>query len=59
MRHIKQEITNLRHQLTEGEMKIKRDKRVANLNNQVGWFKSEALTLKNDLNEKKKIADGV
>jgi hypothetical protein len=38
-------------------MKIKRDKRVADLNSQVGWFKSEALFLKNDLIAKKQKAD--
>ena len=57
MYHIKQEIEKLKHQLTEGEMKIKRDKRVADLNSQVGWFKSEALHLKNDLVVKKQNAN--
>ena len=42
--------------MTEKEFKIKRDQKVAELSSQVGWFKNEALTLKNDLTGKQEMS---
>ena len=52
MNNVRREIDSLKAQLTEKEFKIKRDQKVSELSSQVGWFKSEALSLKNDLNDK-------
>lgn len=55
MNNVKKEIDSIKAQLTEKEFKIKRDQKVSELSSQVGWFKSEALSLKTDLNEKKEM----
>jgi uncharacterized coiled-coil DUF342 family protein len=41
----------LKAKLTDKELKIKRDGKVAELSSQVGWFKKEALSLKNEVTE--------
>ena len=53
MNNIQKEITMMKAKLTDKELKIKRDLKVAELTSQVGWFKQEALSLKNENLEKK------
>ena len=59
MRHIMSEINSLKAKLTDKELKIKRDKKVSILSNQVNWFQNEALTLKTEINKKKEITQEV
>jgi hypothetical protein len=39
----------MKAKLTDKELKIKKDSKVAELSSQVGWFKKEALSLKNEM----------
>lgn len=52
MRFVMEEVNALKNQLSDKELKIKRDQKVADLTQQVGWFKREALDLKNSLDQK-------
>lgn len=49
MKHIQNELNLLKSELEDKAQKMKRDSQVKDLRYQVGWFKKEALTLKNEM----------
>lgn len=59
MNAIQKELNLMKAKLTDKELKIKKDSKVAELTSQVGWFKKEALSLKTEMIEKANIAKEV
>ena len=59
MNAIQKELGLMKAKLTDKELKIKKDSKVAELSSQVGWFKKEALSLKTEMTQKSAIAKEV
>lgn len=59
MNTIQKEIDLMKAKLTDKELKIKKDAKVAELTSQVGWFKKEALSLKNEMTQQIAVAKEV
>jgi hypothetical protein len=55
MKVIQDELNEIRTKLSDQKLKVKLDSKVEELTSKVGWFKKEALLLKNDLTENKII----